>query len=105
MTVLGKINKDFLLYNGIYQVTMPRGLGWSFQELENILKGVYKPFLTQSYYEPIQYDLDGKEDLLYWRKLLLSLSGYEFYQKVIVTSLIIAKSYNTYYLIRILHIQ
>jgi hypothetical protein len=29
MTVLGKINKDFLLYNGIYQVTMPRGLGWS----------------------------------------------------------------------------
>jgi hypothetical protein len=26
MTVLGKINKDFLLYNGIYQVTMP-GLG------------------------------------------------------------------------------
>jgi hypothetical protein len=61
--------------------------------------------MTQSYYEPIQYDLDGKEDLLYWRKLLLSLSGYEFYQKVIVTSLIIAKSYNTYYLIRILHIQ
>jgi uncharacterized alpha-E superfamily protein len=37
--------------------------------------------MTQSYYEPIQYDLDGKEDLLYWRKLLLSLSGYEFYQK------------------------
>jgi uncharacterized alpha-E superfamily protein len=30
--------------------------------------------MTQSYYEPIQYDLDGKEDLLYWRKLLLSLS-------------------------------
>jgi hypothetical protein len=37
--------------------------------------------MTQSYYEPIQYDLDGKEDLLYWRKLL-SLSGYEFYQKL-----------------------
>jgi uncharacterized alpha-E superfamily protein len=42
MTVF-KINKDFLQH-GIYQVTMPRGLGWS-QELENILKGVYKPFL------------------------------------------------------------
>jgi uncharacterized alpha-E superfamily protein len=36
--------------------------------------------MTQSYYEPIQYDLDGKEDLLYWRKLLLSLPD-EFYQK------------------------
>jgi hypothetical protein len=31
MTVLGKINKDFLLYNG-YQVTMPRGWVGHFQE-------------------------------------------------------------------------
>jgi hypothetical protein len=45
MTVLGKINKDFLLYNGIYQVTMPEVWVGLFQELENILKGVYKPFL------------------------------------------------------------
>jgi uncharacterized alpha-E superfamily protein len=44
MTVLGKINKDFLLYNGIYQVTMPRGLGWSFSIGKHI-EGVYKPFL------------------------------------------------------------
>jgi hypothetical protein len=48
MTVLGKINKDFLLYNGIYQVTMPRGLGWSFQELENILK-----VFTNHFYDTI----------------------------------------------------
>jgi hypothetical protein len=33
-------------------------------------------------------------------KIIVISSGYEFYQKVIVTSLIIAKSYNTYYLIR-----
>jgi hypothetical protein len=29
MTVLGKINKDFLLYNGIYQVTKRFGLVFS----------------------------------------------------------------------------
>jgi uncharacterized alpha-E superfamily protein len=45
MTVLGKINKDFLLYNGIYQVTMPRGLGWSFSRIGKHIEGVYKPFL------------------------------------------------------------
>jgi hypothetical protein len=60
--------------------------------------------MTQSYYEPIQYDLDGKEDSVLEKIIVISF-GYEFYQKVIVTSLIIAKSYNTYYLIRILHIQ
>jgi hypothetical protein len=32
MVVLTKLNKDFLLYNGICHVTMPRGLGWSFLE-------------------------------------------------------------------------
>jgi hypothetical protein len=37
-----------------------------------------------THYEPIQYDLDGKED---WRKLLLSLPVLS--KKVIVTSLII----------------
>jgi hypothetical protein len=63
MTVLGKINKDFFtVHLSVYEVW-----GGLFQELENILKGVS---MTQSYYEPIQYDLDGKEDLLYWRKLL-----------------------------------
>jgi uncharacterized alpha-E superfamily protein len=71
MTVLGKINKDFLLYNGIYQVTMPRGLGWSFSRIgKHIERCLQTISMTQSYYEPIQYDLDGKEDLLYWRKLL-----------------------------------
>jgi hypothetical protein len=43
VTVLGKINKDFL-YNGIYQVTMPRGLG-VFSRIGKHIEGVYKPFL------------------------------------------------------------
>lgn len=82
ITVLSRINKDFLLYNGIYQVTMPRGLGWSFSRIgKHIERCLQTISMTQSYYEPIQYNLEGKEDLLYWRKLLLSLSGYEFYQK------------------------
>jgi hypothetical protein len=35
-------------------------------------------FVRRFNYQPIAYNLDGKEDLLYWRKLLLALSGYVF---------------------------
>lgn len=81
-TVLSKLNKDFLLYNGIVHVTMPRGLGWYFSSIgKNIERCLQTITFTQAYYAPIGYNLDGEEDLLYWRKLLLSLSGYELYMK------------------------
>jgi uncharacterized alpha-E superfamily protein len=37
--------------------------------------------MTQAYFAPINYNLEGEEDLIYWRRLLLSLSGYELYLK------------------------
>ncbi len=80
--VLSKLNKDFLLYNGIFHVTMPRGLGWCFSSIgKNLERCIQSITFTQAYYAPIGYNLDGEEDLLYWRKLLLSLSGYELYMK------------------------
>jgi hypothetical protein len=36
--------------------------------------------MTQSYYEPIQYDLDGK-GFTVLEKIVISF-GYEFYQKL-----------------------
>ena len=82
LNIINKLNKDFLLYNGILQVTMPRGLGWCFSSIgKHIERCLQTISLTQAYFAPIHYDLDGKEDLLYWRRLLLSLSGYELYLK------------------------
>lgn len=82
LNIITKLNKDFLLYNGILQVTMPRGLGWCFSSIgKHIERCLQTISLTQVYFAPIHYDLDGKEDLLYWRRLLLSLSGYELYLK------------------------
>lgn len=82
MNIIAKLNKDFLLYNGIMQVTMPRGLAWSFSRIgKHIERGLQTIALTQTYYAPIHYNLDGNEDLLYWRRLLLSFSGYELYLK------------------------
>ena len=82
MTILASLNKNFLLYNGIFHVTMPRGLGWCFSSIgKHIERCLQTISMTDAYYAPIKYNLDGNEDLLYWRKLLLSLSGYELYLK------------------------
>ncbi len=82
LNIITKLKKDFLLYNGILQVTMPRGLGWCFSSIgKHIERCLQTISLTQAYFAPIRYDLEGKEDLLYWRRLLLSLSGYELYLK------------------------
>jgi uncharacterized alpha-E superfamily protein len=81
-TIISKLNKKLLMYNGIVNVTMPRGLGWWFSSIgKHIERCLQTITLTQSYYAPIHYNLEGKEDLLYWRRLLLSLSGYELYLK------------------------
>ncbi|WP_418264331.1 alpha-E domain-containing protein [Flavobacterium faecale] len=80
--ILSKLNKDFLLYNGIVHVTMPRGLSWCFSSIgKNLERCLQTITFTQAYYKPINYNLEGDENLMYWRKLLLSLSGYELYMK------------------------
>ncbi|HQK40366.1 MAG TPA: alpha-E domain-containing protein, partial [Flavobacterium alvei] len=82
LDIITSLKKDLLLYNGILHVTMPRGLGWCFSSVgKNIERCLHTISLTQAYYKPINYNLEGEEDLLYWRRLLLSLSGYEQYLK------------------------
>jgi len=82
LSVVTKLNKEFLLYNGILNMTMPRGMGWCFSSIgKHIERCLQTISITQAYYKPINYNLDGDEDLLYWRRLLLSLSGYEQYLK------------------------
>ncbi len=82
LSIVTKLNKELLLYNGILHVTMPRGMGWCFSSIgKHIERCLQTISITQAYYKPINYNLEGDEDLLYWRRLLLSLSGYEQYLK------------------------
>jgi len=82
LKVVNKLNKELLLYNGIFHVTMPRGLGWSFSNIGKLIERCLQTIsMTQAYYIPINYNLDGNEDVMYWKRLLLSLSGYELYLK------------------------
>ncbi len=79
---LDYLQQQSLLYNGIVDSTMPRGIGWSFMNIGKYIERCLQTVnLTDCYFGPLEYRMDGPEDLLYWRRLLLSLSGYELYLK------------------------
>lgn len=74
--------KNCLLYTGITDSTMPRGMAWSFMNLGKYLERCLLTLdLTDKMFETINYDLTQEKDILYWRSLLFSLSGYEFHLK------------------------
>ncbi len=76
------ILKNCLLYTGITDSTMPRGMGWSFMNLgKYIERCVITLELTDKVFKSIKYDLSIEKDILYWRSLLFALSGYEFHLK------------------------
>jgi uncharacterized alpha-E superfamily protein len=82
LATLDFLQQQSLLYNGVVDSTMPRGIGWSFMNIGKYIERCLQTVnLTENYFSPIQYNLDGPQDLLYWRRLLLSLSGYELYLK------------------------
>lgn len=67
---------------GIADSTMPRGQGWNYM---NIGKYSERCLLTVAlvyhFYKQIDFDLRNEQDILFWRSLLLSLSGYELHLK------------------------
>ena len=82
LACLDYLQQQCLLYNGVVDSTMPRGLGWSFMNIGKYIERCLQTVnLADSYFGAIDYQIDGPEDLLYWRRLLLSLSGYELYLK------------------------
>jgi uncharacterized alpha-E superfamily protein len=82
LEVLDKMEKHCLLYNGIVDSTMPRGLGWQFMNVGKFIeRTLFTLDLADAYFNHISYDLETRDDLVYWRSLLLSLSGYELYLK------------------------
>ena len=82
LPVLDNLTQMVTLYKGVTGSTMPRSLGWSFM---NLGKYVERSMITlemfDRFLEEIQFNLDEHRDILYWRKLLLSLSGYELHLK------------------------
>jgi len=70
------------LFYGVTDSTMPRGQGWEFM---NLGKFIERCMLTidniLAHSQKMDHRLDIPKDILFWRHLLLSLSGYELYLK------------------------
>lgn len=82
MEVIDMLDQNSVLFYGVIDSTMPRGQGWQFL---NLGKFIERCFLTidniLAHSQKIEYRLDIPRDILFWRNLLLSLSGYELYLK------------------------
>jgi len=82
LKVIDQLTEHITLYYGVTVSTMPRGNGWY---LMNTGKFIERCLLTidiaRQHLGVIEYKLDETRDILYWRNLLLSLSGYELHLK------------------------
>jgi uncharacterized alpha-E superfamily protein len=80
--IIDLLDDNNTLYYGVTESTMPRGQGWCFM---NLGKYIERCLLTieifHAHFTIIDYQLDKAQDILFWKNLLLSLSGYELYLK------------------------
>lgn len=82
LDVIDNFGKNSLLFTGVTDTTMPRGTGWSFMNLGKLIERCTQTIeITDKQYQSIDYDLGNSSDILRWRSLLLSLSGYELHLK------------------------
>ncbi|HTD93699.1 MAG TPA: alpha-E domain-containing protein, partial [Chitinophagaceae bacterium] len=76
------LDQSCTLFYGVTDSTMPRGQGWNFM---NLGKFIERSILTidtlNAHFSKIDHQLNAPQDILFWKNLLLSLSGYELYLK------------------------
>ncbi len=67
---------------GITDSTMPRGQGWNYMNMGKFTeRSMMTIEFTYAFFKSIDFALDNEQDILYWRSLLLALSGYELHLK------------------------
>ena len=87
LEVIEMIVKHSVMYTGVTDITMPRGIGWSFMNLGKYVERCFETMvLAKGQYDQIEYNLDEPRDIILWRQLLLSLSGYELHLKTYRTN-------------------
>lgn len=87
LEVLDNLTRQIVLYTGVTDITMPRGSGWDFMNLGKYIERSMETIeLTNREFKTIDYKMGDQQDILYWRTLLLSLSGYELHLKTYRTA-------------------
>jgi uncharacterized alpha-E superfamily protein len=76
------LDQNNILFYGVTDSTMPRGLGWNFMNLGKFIERCILTIdTTYSHFKKIDHQVNVAQDILFWKNLLLSLSGYELYLK------------------------
>ncbi len=71
-----------LLYTGITDSTMPRGMAWGFMNLGKYIERCQLTLsIAGTHFDGIASAKQHERDILYWRSLLFTLSGYELHLK------------------------
>lgn len=67
---------------GITDSTMPRGQGWNYMNLGKFTeRSLLTLEYTMTFFRKVDFDFSREQDILFWRSLLLALSGYELHLK------------------------
>jgi uncharacterized alpha-E superfamily protein len=80
--IIDLLDLNNTLYYGVTDSTMPRGQGWGFMNLGKYIERCLLTIETSyAHFTKIDHQMENTQDILFWRNLLLSLSGYELYLK------------------------
>lgn len=82
VTTLDGLIRQSMLYYGISDSTMFRGEGFSFMSLGKYLERATQAVdILDVKFSDLSYDMEKTTDTVYWKHLLLSVSGYALYLK------------------------
>ncbi len=82
LEVMEPLIKHTVMYAGIMDITMPRGIGWWFMNLGKYTERCFQTIaFAEKQLELINFKEADTNDLLQWKYLLFSLSGYELHVK------------------------
>lgn len=82
VTTLDILIRQSMLYYGTSESTMFRGEGFSFMNMGRYLeRAIQAVDILDVRFSDLSYDMEKTADIMYWKHLLLSVSGYALYLK------------------------
>jgi uncharacterized alpha-E superfamily protein len=81
ISILDVLIRQGVLYYGITDITMARGEGYAFLNIGKFIeRGVQSADILDVRFSDLRFD-SARTDPTYWKYLLMSISGYEYYLK------------------------
>lgn len=82
LELLDELTRESLMYYGVTDITMPRGAGWCFISLGRYIERCLQTIaIVNTAFKDTTLAWREEQDVLQWRSMLLTLSGYELHLK------------------------